>query len=295
MKKIIMTTLLAATMVASQAQVSMSGKISQTLGDTKVGSTSSKSVQFQPTDNINFTATENLSRGLKARVVVETSLSGNSVTGGPETRLGDRQATVGLSSAMGSVDFGRNVHGQFLAVTNNDAFMTGFGSVAGDVTNLRGLRVSNGAFVALTPMKGVAVTLDRTNSELGQEATAYSVTGSAMGVNLVAARFTQGNETTNTFGANYKTKTGTKLFALHSIDKGRVPVAGTLIGVSQSFGAITAKASYGETDTDVKAYNIGLDYALSKRTEVGVAYRDVKLAGSNKDIRQVGVGITHRF
>ena len=294
MKKIIMTTLLAATCVASQAQVAVSGKISQTFSDTKVGNITNKSVQFQPTDNINFSVGENLAGGLKARAVIETSLSGNNVTGSSETRLGDRQATVGLSTAMGSVDFGRNVHSQFLAVANNDSFATGFGSVAGDVANLRGLRVSNGAFVAFAPMKGVAVTMDRTYSEANQEATAYSVSGKAMGVNLVAARFTQGGESTNTFGANYKAKAGTQIFALRSVDKGVAPVTGTLIGASQVFGRVTAKASYGTTNTDVKAYSIGADYAFSKRTEIGVAYRDVKLAGSN-DIRQVGVGVTHRF
>lgn len=294
MKKIIMTTLLAATCVASQAQVAVSGKISQTLSDTKVGNITTKSVQFQPTDNINFSAGENLAGGLKARVVVETSLNGNNVTGSSETRLGDRQATVGLSTVLGSVDFGRNVHSQFLAVTTNDAFATGYGSIAGDVANMRGLRVSNGAFVTLTPMKGVTVALDRTHSDANQEATAYSVSGKAMGVNLVAARFTQGSESTNTFGANYKAKTGTQLFVLRSVDKGAAPVTGTLIGASQAFGRVTAKASYGTTNTDVKAYSIGADYAFSKRTEVGVAYRDVKLTGSN-DIRQIGVGVTHRF
>jgi predicted porin len=57
-------------------------------------------------------------------------------------------------------------------------------------------------------------------------------------------------------------------------------------------GAYTAKVSYGDTNTAVKAYNVGVDYALSKRTVAGVAYRKVDAA---TDVRQVGVGITHSF
>lgn len=294
MKKIIMTTLLAATCVVSQAQVSVSGKISQTYSDTKVGNTVSKSLAFQPTDNINFTANENIGGGLKARVVVETSLNGNNVSGGNETRLGDRQSTVGLVSGLGSIDLGRNVHSQFLAVTTNDVFATGVGSIAGDVANLRGLRVSNGAFVSLSPVKGVNVGLERTFNATGQEATIYSVGTSMMGVSLVAARYSQGNDSTNTIGANMKTKSGTSVFALRSIDKGSSNVTGNLVGLSQSLGRITAKASYGTTNTDTKAFSLGADYAFSKRTEVSVAYRDVKVTGAN-DIRQVAAGITHRF
>ena len=288
-----MSTLLAATMVASQAQVTVNGKISQTLSNTKVGQVTTKALSFDPTDNISFTASETIAGGLKARAVVETSINGNNITGTGETRLGDRQATVGLSNYLGSIDLGRNVHSQFLAVTNNDAFKTGFGSIAGDIANMRGLRVSNGMYINVTPVKGVSVALDRTYTDSNQEATAYSVSGSAFGANLVLARYTQGAESTNTYGANFKVK-GTQVFVLRSIDKGTVSMSGNLVGVAQSMGPVTAKLSYGTTNTDTKAYSLGADYAFSKRTEVGVAYRDVKLAGSN-DVRQVGVSVTHRF
>jgi hypothetical protein len=294
MKKIVLLALFAATSVASQAQVAVTGKISQTLDNTKVGSVTAKSIGLDPTDNITFSATENLAGGLKARAVIETSLNGNNVNGGAETRLGDRQSTVGLTSSLGSVDFGRSVHGQFLAVANNDSFGAGYGSVAGDVVNLRGLRLSNAAFVSFNAVKGIKVGIDRTHTGAASEATAYSVSGSAMGASLVAARFVQGSQSTNTIGANYKLKTGTQVFALRSVDKGLASVTGTLVGAAHTLGRYTAKASYGETDTNVKAYNMGLDYALSKRTELGVAYRNVSVVGSN-DVRQVGVGVTHRF
>lgn len=81
----------------------------------------------------------------------------------------------------------------------------------------------------------------------------------------------------------------------HSDDKGLVKSKGDLIGVSQSIGAYTAKASYGRTNTKVTAYSAGIGYALSKRTDVEVTYRNVNTIGTANDVAQVGVGVIHRF
>jgi predicted porin len=55
---------------------------------------------------------------------------------------------------------------------------------------------------------------------------------------------------------------------------------------------VTTKVSYGTRSLgDVKAYNLGADYALSKNTAISVAYRNVNSA----DTKQMGVGLTHRF
>jgi predicted porin len=158
MKKIALATLLAATTMVASAQVSISGKVAQFIDNTKTGTVSNTGMAGEPTNNIAFSATENLGGGLKARVVVETSLGANSINGGT-TQIGDRQHTVGLTSNVGTLDFGRNVHSEFLAITNNDVFGTMYGSVAGDVHNLRGLRLSNGVFATVNPVKGGAGTL----------------------------------------------------------------------------------------------------------------------------------------
>ena len=68
-----------------------------------------------------------------------------------------------------------------------------------------------------------------------------------------------------------------------------------MFGASQSFGRVTAKASYGKTNTNVKAYAMGADYNFSKRTALGVNYRNVDATGTANDVKQVGVGVTHRF
>ena len=293
MKKIALATLLAATTMVASAQVSISGKVAQFVDSTKTGAVRNTSIAGEPTNNITLSATENLGGGLKARVVLDTSIGSNSINGGG-TQLGDRQGTVGLVSRVGSIDVGRNVHSEFLAITNNDVFGTMYGSVAGDVHNLRGLRVSNGVFATVNLIKGVTVSYDRTQNATGADATSYGAVGTFAGVTATAARFEQGAETSTVVGLNTKIA-GTQVTYTHSDDKGVVKSKGDLIGVSQAIGAYTAKASYGRTNKDVKAYSVGVDYAFSKRTDAGIAYRSVDATGTSRDVAQVGVGLTHRF
>jgi hypothetical protein len=293
MKKIALATLLAATTMVASAQVSISGKVAEFVDSTKTGAVRNTSIAGEPTNNITISATENLGGGLKARVILDTSIGANSINGG-STQVGDRQGTVGLASRVGSVDIGRNVHSEFLAITNNDVFGTMYGSVAGDVHNLRGLRVSNGVFATVAPFKGVTVSYDRTQGATGQDATSYGLVGTFAGFTATAAKFEQGAETSTVVGLNTKIA-GTQFTYTHSDDKGVVKSKGDLIGVSQAIGAYTAKASYGRTNHDVKAYSVGVGYAFSKRTDVEVAYRNVDKVGTSADVAQVGVGLIHRF
>ena len=293
MKKIALATLLAATTMVASAQVSISGKVAQFADNTKTGAVRTTSLVGEPTNNITVSATENLGGGVKARVVLDTGIGANSINGSG-TQLGDRQGTVGLASGLGSVDVGRNVHSEFLAITNNDVFGTTYGSVAGDVHNLRGLRVSNGVFATVTPFKGVTVSYDRTQGATGADATSYGASVSIAGVAITAAKFEQGAESSTVVGLNTKVA-GTVITYTHSDDKGVVKSKGDLIGAAKSFGPYTAKASYGRTDQDVKAYSVGVGYAFSKRTDLEVAYRNVDKVGASADVAQVGVGLIHRF
>jgi hypothetical protein len=293
MKKIALATLLAATTMVATAQVSISGKVAQFADSTKTGAVRNTSIAGEPTNNITISATENLGGGLKARVVLDTSIGSNTINGGG-TQLGDRQGTVGLAAKVGSIDVGRNVHSQFLAITTNDVFGTVYGSVAGDVHNLRGLRVSNGVFATVNPMKGVTVSYDRTQGATGQDATSYGAVGTFAGFTATAARFEQGAEASTVVGLKTKIA-GTQFTYIHSDNTGAVNSKGDLIGASQSIGAYTAKASFGRTSKDVRAYSVGVDYAFSKRTDAGIAYRSVNKVGTSQDVAQVGVGLTHRF
>lgn len=298
MKKIAIAAALAVTSLVASAQVTVSGKISQWVDSTSTGGDKVTAMPLEPTSNIGLTAREDLGNGLSARAVVETSLRGNTVDGSNNTQLGDRQATVGLANRLGSIDLGRNVHSQFVAISSNDPFSTLYGSIAGDVHNLRGLRFSNGTFVSVSPIPGMTATYDRSNNAPGQaDQTAASVSGQLSIINATAAVYESGAEKSTVVGAN--TKFGnTTVSYVHSDNQSLVvgeTKKGDLVGVAHKIGAYTAKASYGRTNTDVKAYNLGVDYALSKRTEVGVAYRNVNLAGTSQDIKQIGAGLTLRF
>ena len=294
MKKIIMATLLMGLVSVASAQVTLSGKVSAVVDNSEVGTNKSTTqLVTEPTSNFAISVNEKLGGGLTARAVVETSLSGNTF-GGSDTRLGDRQSTVGIANKFGSVDLGRNVHSHFLAITGNDVFGTLYGSVAGDVHNLRNLRLGDAVFVSVNPVKGASLAYERTLNGPGADATVVAINGTFKGVNGSVARFEQGVEKSTVVGLNAKFA-GTTITYVHSDDEGLVNSKGDSVGVARRFGDITAKASYGRTNQDVTAHAIGADYHFSKRTSLNVAYRNVDAAGTARDTKGFGVGITHLF
>ena len=294
MKKIIMATLLMGLVSVASAQVTVSGKVSAFVDNSKVGNgTTSTQLVTEPTSNFAISVNEKLGDGLKARAVIETSLSGNTIDGNG-TKLGDRQSTVGIANKFGSVDLGRNVHSHFLAITSNDVFGTLYGSVAGDVHNLRNLRLGDAVFVSMNPVKGANLAYERTLNGPGADATVAALSGKLLQANVSVARFEQGIEKSTVVGLNTKLA-GTTLTYVHSDDQGLVKSKGDTVGVAHKFGHVTAKASYGKTNNDVTAHAIGADYHFSKRTALNVAYRNVDATGTAKDTTGFGVGITHRF
>ena len=288
-----MATLLMGLVSVASAQVKLSGKVSQFVDNSEIGVNKSTQLVTEPTSNFALSVNEKLANGLTARAVIETSLRGNTIDG-DGTKIGDRQSTVGLATSFGSVDFGRNVHSHFLAVTNNDVFGTLYGSVAGDVHNLRNLRLTDAVYVNVKPAKGFALAYEHTLNGPASDATVVAASGSFMNVNGTIAKFEQGREKSTVVGLN--TKVGdTTLTYIHSDDQGVVKSKGDTVGASQRFGNITAKASYGKTNTDTTAMAIGADYHFSKRTSLNVAWRDVDAKGTTRDTKGVGVGITHLF
>lgn len=292
MKKLFLV-LIAAVSTAASAQVTVYGRINATVDSTKTGSAKVNSM-VNDVSRIGFRITEDLGNGLLARAVIETSVASNDPVAGDDTKLGNRTSTLGLGNKVGSVDLGRNLHSVFTTVAGGDNFGVLYGSVATDVHNLRGNRLGNAVFARVNVLPGISLGMDRTHTATGTEAVIYSAAGQVAGVNVAAARFEQGTEKSLVASANV-TRGNTSLFYSYSDNEGATAHKGNLLGVSQKIGATTFKAGYGKTNTDVKAYNIGAEYALSKRTEVLVSYRNVDRAGATNDVSQVGVGLTHRF
>jgi predicted porin len=299
MKKVLIALTLAVAGVAS-AQVTISGKIGQYMDNTKTGTADAAgTIGAEATNNIAFKAVEDLGGGLKANVVVETRLRTSDPTAA-DSQLGDRQSTVGLSSKLGSINLGRNTHSVFGTLANTDVFNAFYGSINSDIHNQRGLRFSNGVFTQVNPMENVSLSFERQQLAAGTEASGYGVNAALAGVNLSLARYESGTSKSDVVGVGTNVM-GVKLGLLYSEDAtGTVTTKGTSLGAAYKiYGPVTAKASYGSQTGavagDVRAYNAGLDYEFSKRTVAQVIYRKVENPGVSTDVRQVAVGMVHRF
>jgi predicted porin len=295
MKKVLIALTLAVAGVAS-AQVGIYGRVGTYLDNTKTGTST---VQGMANDLSHFgiRATEDLGGGLKARATYETYIQANS----PETSttaFGDRQSTVGIAHKMGSVDLGRSVHTHFLAVSNNDPFGTLIGSSAADVHNLRGLRLSNAAFTSVN-FGNVSANFDRSTGAVGTAADPYAASliaavGPAV---LTYARYEAGAETSDVLAARAKFG-ATTVFGSASDNKGVTANTnrGQLIGAAHNLGGpVTVKASYGRIENGIKSYNVGAEYAFSKRTYAQVLYRNVEGTSAASDVRQVAGGLVVQF
>lgn len=295
MKKIALATLLAATTAIASAQVTVSGKIGEYLDNTKTGSTSVSSMVAEPTSNVKFTASEALGNGLTASVVVDTKLTASDPKSA-NTQLGDRQSTVGLSSKFGSIDLGRNTHGVWNTLSGTDVFSGFYGAITEDVHNAQGKRLSNATFITVAPLKNINGSFAR-DSLTG--ARTYSV-GSSLGpVTASFARYELGTTKSDVIGAKGELL-GARLGMLYSSDTvAGVTTHGTSIGAAYVIAApITLKTTYGTrtggTGT-VRAYNVGAEYAFSKRTVAQLVYRNVNNPGTTADIKQYGIGMVHSF
>ena len=301
MKKIVLATVLALSAVAASAQVTVYGRLTEFVDSTKTGTVKVNSL-VNDASRIGIKAEEKLGGGLSARVVVETSVAADDPKTGSSTQLGDRQSTIGLVSKFGSIDLGRKEHSQFLAIKAADPFGgSTYGSVAPDVLNDRSRRMGDGAFLGAT-VGPVTATYDRSmyTNPATQEAISWSLGGKVGPVTAAVARFETGADYTNVLTASGKV-VGITLSTIQSEDKvGAVETKGRLYAVSAPLTKQASfRASYGNKTGlaagDVKASNVGINYAFSKRTTTMIAYRTVDAGGTANDVKQVGVGLTHSF
>ena len=293
MKKVLVALTLAVAGVAS-AQVGIYGRVGTYLDNTKTGTAAAVQGMANDLSHFGIRATEDLGGGLKARATYETYIQANS----PETSttaFGDRQSTVGIAHQMGSVDLGRSVHTHFLAISNNDPFGTLIGSSAADVHNLRGLRFSNAAFTSVN-LGNVSASFDRSTGATTDPYAASLV--AAVGPAVVTyARYEAGAETSDVLAARAKFG-ATTVFGIASDNKGVTANTnrGQLVGASHNLGGpITVKASYGRIENGIKSYNVGAEYAFSKKTYAQVLYRNLEGTSAASDIRQVAGGLVVQF
>ena len=293
MKKIAIVAALFALTTAATAQTTIYGRMNATIDNTKLGSVTSNGM-VNDISHFGITVREDLGNGLSARAQVETGINSQNPNGGNDTQFGDRQSTVGLVHRMGSLDIGRNVHGVFSTLADGDPFGALYGSLVGDIHNLRGLRVSNGVFAKLSPLPGITAGMDRTHTVTGDEVSVFSANGKIGPVDAGIARYEQGKEKSLVASASMKFG-NTKLFYSFSDNDGAQKFQGNMVGAAHKMGAYTAKASYGRTNKDITGWAVGAEYALSKRTDILVSYRNVDKIAIANDVKQIGLGIPHRF
>jgi predicted porin len=301
MKNTILATMLALATTAASAQVTVYGRLSEFVDSTKTGATTVKSL-VNDSSRIGFKVEEKLGTGLTARVLVETSVAADDPKTGASTQLGDRQSTVGLASKLGNVDLGRKEHSEYLTMKAADPFGGAtYASVSTDVINDRSKRIGDGVFLGTT-VGPVSVAYDRSmyTAPATVEATSWSLGGNIGPVTTAVSRFASGTDYTNlvTVSGNVA---GLTLSTIQSTDKtGAVETKGQLYGITAPINnAVSVKGSYGIktglSTGDVKAYNVGVVYAFSKRTNALVAYRNVDASGTTNDVKQFGIGLTHSF
>ena len=301
MKKTILATMLVLATTAASAQVTVYGRLSEFVDNTKTNTTTVKSL-VNDSSRIGIRAQENLGKGLTARVVVDTSIAADDPRAGASTQLGDRQSTVGLAGRFGSVDLGRKEHSEYITIKNADPFNGGnYATIASDVINDRSKRIGDGAYLT-TKFGPVNFAYDRSmyTAVTTAEANSWSLSGKLGPVTTAVARFASGNGHTTLVTVSGKVA-GLELSTIQSEDKtGTVETKGQLYGVTAPVNkAVTVKASYGNKTGlaagEVKAYNVGFNYAFSKRTSASVAYRSVDAGGTANDVKQVGLGLSHNF
>lgn len=301
MKKITLAVLLLVVTSIASAQVEISGKIGMYYDNTQKAGVRTTGVAQENTNNITFKAKEDLGGGLTARVIIDTKLNANDPKSA-DSQIGDRESTVGLANQFGSVDMGRSYHSAFNTLRKTDPLGNLYGSIASDVHTPRDNRFSNGIFVKATPTGDLGFSYDRVQSTVpGLEGVSYGAKVNVAGITLDVSRWELGADKTNIYGA-VGDLAGYRLSAIHSEDTtGGTTTRGISVGVKKQLWstpwslASTYGEKYGNPATDLKAYNVSLEYAFSKRTNAHVVYRNVDAKVSSLDTKQLGFGLIHRF
>lgn len=301
MKKLTLSILLLVASTLASAQVEISGKIGMYYDNTQKAGVRTTGVAQENTNNITFRAKEDLGGGLTARVVIDTKLNANDPKSA-DSQIGDRESTVGLANKFASVDMGRSYHSAFNTLRKTDVLGNLYGSIASDVHTARDNRFSNGVFLKATPTSNLGVSYDRVQSTTpGLEGVSYGAKLEVAGVLLDVSRWELGGDKTNIYGAVTDIY-GYRVSALHSEDTtSGTTTRGTSVGVKKQLWSTpwslagTYGEKYGNEATDLKAYNVSLEYAFSKRTNAHVVYRNVDAKVATLDTKQIGFGLIHRF
>ena len=291
MKKIAISAMLIGLMGFAQADVTVYGKARVYEESTKVGAADAIVSLTNDSSRLGVKGGEDLGNGLRAGFIIETGYGADAPAA---TTLGDRIAVVGLTNKFGSIAGGRVKHAVTRVLDNFDSMGNSFGASAAVIHSAQGSRLQNAVFLSATPVSGLTVNYQNANSEVAGSTNvqAGSIEYTVGPIAATVARYDNGTTSvSNIYGAKFK-MAKTTLFGMYSDDTvAGVESTGKSIGVSQSIGAVTALAFYGEKE-GTKAYNLGATYNLSKNTMLHARYAKESAA---VDTTKMGVGMEMNF
>lgn len=299
MKKIVLSTIvaLAATSAFAQSNVEVYGKMRIYQESYKAGTAGALTQQSNDASRLGFKGSEDMGGGLKANFAIETGIGADSPSA---TTMGDRQVTVGLSTSNGSIDLGRSKQSLARTYDKYDALGNAVFSSISAVHANQGSRLSNGTFITVKPIKGVSVDYQYGSSEVaGTPATHAGAINADFGpASFTVARYDNGQtSSSNVIAGKFNlAATGTTISAIYSDDEvAGVKTKGKSVGVTQTIaGPLSAVASYGSNE-NLKAYDAGLNYSLSKRTTLLARYIKQDNNTDSSDVQRVALGIEHNF
>jgi predicted porin len=284
------------------------------VGTTKTGATSSGPEIIRQTGNINFSGTEDLGGGLRARFGIETTVGAagatnspafsgiNANTGGSSaTTLGDRGSFLALEGGFGSVLVGRaasGVRANFGAVGDVSRLAVATGLSAGGSASDAAARVitgdaySNQVAYQSPTMSGFNVTIGVApvagNTSITKDTMSYGVNYAA-GPLAVRLNLTDvGPSDPAAAGASTATATGYKVTTLNaSYDLGVAKVGLTHQAYNADTGTKPASGNAITANIPMGASSIGLGYGSRSAT----AAEGARVGGDN--VKQMFVGLRH--
>jgi predicted porin len=294
----------------AQSSVQVYGKMRLIEEVDKVGTAEKQTKLSNANSRLGFRGVEDLGGGLKAFFVIETAISPDAPNTADATKIGDRTSLVGLRTDVWSISGGRQKHAHALLQDNFDAMDAYLGSSVFSVHKGPDARLPNAIHGTFTPVKGLTFNYQQSNQDESTVTTnKKSVKGGGVdykigNLSTAYAFYDDGiNNKNQIVGARYDIPaTKTSFFAMYSEDEVAasptdiaVKTNGKSVGVRQHVSApLMLIASYGEHQ-DLKAYNLGAQYSLSKRTSLIARYRDESATLASKDRKTYGVGIEHNF
>jgi predicted porin len=298
---------------AAMAQVTVSGKYAVAYDSIKTAAGAKSSGLRTSDGDVVFTANEDIGAGMKAGASMAVQVRGRKAD---NTTINGRDASVYLQGGfgritLGSIEAGNGIVGRAQAgapVIGQDGGVTldGAGNVdmaslslpIGAVTATVMLIDSIGA-PATAGMQSAAATQDATLIGLAYAAGPISIglDHTAFGQNAAAATATDSRTRVSasynlgvaTVGAGYQTK---ETYA-------GLGDTQMMFGVSVPMGAITLGATYASKDSDNNAvdatgWELGANYAFSKRTNLQTAYLSQSI-NDGADATHLRVRLMHSF